>query len=89
MQKEIDAFECWCYRRMLNISFANRVSNTEVLERKNKELYFRKDMWKREMEYAGHVLRRSSGNSHLYIVEGKIFGKRFRLTSTLEVGTPD
>ena len=35
------------------------------------ELYFTKDMIKRKMKYAGHVLRDSSGLSHLQILEGR------------------
>jgi len=77
-QRKIDAFECWCYRRMLKISYLDRVSNKEVLKRMHTELHFRKDMWKRKMEFAGHVLRGSSGNSHLCILEGKVCGKRTR-----------
>src|SRR5437899_2357962 len=50
MQKKIDAFEFWCYRRMLKISYVDRVSNKELLKRMHTELHFRKDMWKRKME---------------------------------------
>ena len=39
MQKKIDAFECWCYRRMLKISYVDKVSNQEVLERILTELH--------------------------------------------------
>ena len=53
-------------------------STNEVLKRMYTELHFRKDMWKRKMEFAGHVLRGSSGNAHLRILEKKICGKRFR-----------
>ena len=78
MQKRIDAFEYWCYRRMLKISYVDRVSNKEVLNKMHTELHFKKDMWKRKMEFAGHVLRGSSGDSHLCILEGKVCGKRCR-----------
>ena len=33
-------------------------------------------MIKRKMEYAGHVLRGSSGLSHLQILEGRVEGKK-------------
>ena len=39
-------------------------------------LHFTKDMIKRKMEYAGHVLRGSSGLSHLQILEGKVEAKK-------------
>ena len=35
-------------------------------------------MRKRKLEYADHVLRGSSVESHLYLLEGKISGKRAR-----------
>ena len=34
------------------------------------------DMMRRKLRYAGHVLRGSSGLSHLQILEGPIEGKR-------------
>ena len=40
------------------------------------ELHFTRDMIKREMEYAGHVLRGSSGLSLLQILEGRVEGKK-------------
>ena len=78
LQKKIDAFEFWCYRRMLEVSYVDRVTNNEVIKRMHTELHFRKDMWRRKMEFVGHVLRGSSGNSHLSILDGKVCGKRLR-----------
>ena len=42
------------------------------------QLHIMKVMRKRKLKYAGHVLRWSSGESHLYLLEGKISGKRAR-----------
>jgi hypothetical protein len=78
MCKKVDAFEMWCYRRMLKISWMDKVTNTEVLNRMQTKLHFMKNMRKRKMEYAGHVLRGSSGLTHLYILEGKVEGSRIR-----------
>ena len=33
---------------------------------------------KRKLKYAGHVMRGSSGETHLYILEGKMSGKKPR-----------
>jgi exonuclease III len=76
MRKKVDAFEMWCYRRMLKISWKDKVTNKEVLHRMQTELHFVKDMVKRKMEYAGHVLRGSSGDAHLQIMEGRLEGMR-------------
>ena len=76
MHNKVNAFEMWCYRRIPKISWRDRVTNKVVLSRMKTELHFVKDMMRRKMEYAGHVLRGSSGLSHLQLLEGRIDGKR-------------
>src|SRR2546425_2177548 len=65
---------------ILGISWRDKVSNKKVMKRVQTELqtelHFTKDMIKRKMEYAGHVLRVLSGLSHLQILEGKLEGKK-------------
>lgn len=78
MFKKINAFEMWCYRRMLKISWKDRITNVEVLQRMHTSLHFMSNMKKRKLEYAGHVMRGSSGETHLYILEGKMYGKKPR-----------
>ena len=56
--------------RILKVSWKNKVTNKKVLRRILTELHFMKDIIKRKMKYAGHVLRDSSGLSHLQIPEG-------------------
>jgi uncharacterized protein YutD len=55
MRKKVDAFEMWCYRRMLKKSWTDKVTNKEVLRRMQTELHFLKDMVKIKMENEGHV----------------------------------
>ena len=76
--KKIDAFEQWCYRRILKISWKDKVKNDEVLDRIQTRMHFKKDMKKRKLEYAGHVLRGSSGRTHLVLLEDKVCGKKSR-----------
>lgn len=76
MCRRVNAFEMWCYRRMLKISYIDRVTNEEVLDRAQEDLHFLNDMKRRKLEYAGHVLRGSSGLAHLAILEGKVDGVR-------------
>src|SRR5207247_235456 len=70
MRMKVNAFETWCYRMILGISWRDKVSNKKVMKRVQTELqtelHFTKDMVKRKMEYTGHVLRGSSGLSHLH-----------------------
>ena len=77
--KRINAFEQWCYRRMLKISWKDKVPNAEVLRRvgeKEKQQQFFRKIVQQKLAYAGHVLRWSSGRNALVILEGKIRGKR-------------
>lgn len=62
----------------MKISWKDKVTNKEVLQRAQTSLHFMKSMKKRTLEYAGHILRGSSGKTHLYILEGKVCGKRLR-----------
>ena len=73
---KVNAFEMWCYRRILKIRCTDRVTNREILNRMQTKLHFLKNTIRRKMEYAGHALRGSSGLSHLQILEGRVEGKR-------------
>lgn len=75
-RRKVNAFETWCYRRMLKISWMDKITNEKVLKRMQTKLHFVEDMMKRKMRYAGHVLRGSSGLSHLQILEGWVEGIR-------------
>ena len=68
MRKRVNACECWCYKRILKKSWRDRVKNQVVLKRMHKKLHFMEDMIKRKLRYAGHVMRGSSGLSHLQIL---------------------
>jgi hypothetical protein len=76
MHAKVNAFEMWCYRRILKVRYTDWVINVKVLNRMHMELKFLSSMKKRKMEYAGHVLRGSSGLAHLQILEDRVKGKR-------------
>src|SRR3989441_7425833 len=80
MSMKVNAFERWCDRMILGISWRDKVSTKKIMKRVQTELqtelHFTNYMIKRKMEYAGHVLRGSSGLSHLQILEGKVEGKK-------------
>ena len=59
----------------LKISWRYKITNEEVLRRVYAQLHFVRDMRKRNLEYTGHVLRGSSGESYLYLLDCKISKK--------------
>ncbi|KAL1448646.1 hypothetical protein WDU94_000548, partial [Cyamophila willieti] len=79
LRNKITAFENWCYRRILRVSWTEKVTNKEILRRVGKNSFdLIKTIKKRKMAYAGHVMRGSSGDFMLRTLEGKIEGKRPR-----------
>ena len=76
MQKKLDAFETWLYRRMLRISWKDMVTNEEVYRRMNIKQSLLVDIVRRQMSFLGHVLRKEE-MEHL-VVTGFIDGKRAR-----------
>ena len=84
-KRRLESFEMWCYRRMLKISWVDRVSNEEVLER----AMVRKKLWKqiqiRRDKMIGHILRHDSLVK--IIIEGSIEGKNFRGRPRMEYMT--
>jgi len=77
LMKRINAFEQWCYRRMFQISWKDKVPNIELLKRVGeKEPQFFGKIVQQKLAYVGHVLRGSSGRNALVILEGKIRGTK-------------
>lgn len=75
--RKLEAFEMWCYRRILRISWVDRITNEEVLRRMDKEREVLNNIKKRKLEYLGHIMR----NEHRYsllqlILQGKVLGRR-------------
>ena len=63
---------------MLKISYKAGVTNNEVLHSAKEYLHFTADMKKRKLMFGGHLMRGSSGEAHLYILEGKVNGTKGR-----------
>ena len=62
LKKKIDAFEMWCYRRVLKISWTSLTTNKEVLERMGIEkCILLEEILHRKCTYLGHVARGSAG----------------------------
>lgn len=74
--QKIEAFEMWCYRRMLKISWVEKVTNEQVLRRLSEEMSLLKTLQKRRNTWIGHVMRHE-GLLEI-ILEGLVEGKNCR-----------
>ena len=73
---KLNAAEMWFYRRMLRISWTDRITNEEVLRRIGMQRTLVKEIRKRQMNFLGHILRKEK-IEHLCLT-GKIEGRRAR-----------
>ena len=78
VRNEINAFEFLIYRRILKISWKDRVSNKEVLERMGINMHLLNSIAKRKAAFFGHICRGSSGDDIETILEGRVEGIRSR-----------
>ena len=75
--RRIDAFELWCWRRLLRISWTARRSNKSVLKEINPEYSLEGLMLKLNLQYFGHLMQRMDSLEKTLIL-GKIDGRRRR-----------
>ena len=78
---KINAFEMWCYRRMLRISWTSHTTNIDVLQKIGvKETTMLNNLANRKLYYAGHILRNTSGHydTLMTTIEGRLEGRRGR-----------
>ena len=73
----IDAFDSYCWRRLLRVPLTARRSNQAVLKEINSEYLLEGLMLKLKLQYFGHLLRRANTFEKTLIL-GKIKGKRRR-----------
>ena len=75
--RRIDAFELWCWRRLLRVPGAARRSNQSILKEINPEYSLEGLMLKLKLQYFGHVMRRTNSLEKTLML-GKIEGGRRR-----------
>ena len=56
--RKTDAFELWCWRRLLRVPWTARRSNQSILKEINPEYLFEGLMLKLKLQYFGHLMRR-------------------------------
>ena len=76
MEKRIEAAEMWFFRRMLKISWTDRVSNDVVLHRAGTKREIMKIIRQRQLRFLGHVMR--SQQLENVCMTGRIEGRRGR-----------
>ena len=73
--QRIDAFELWCWRRLLRVPWTARRSNQSVLEEINPEDAL--EGLKLKLQYFGHLMQRANSLEKTLML-GKIKGRRGR-----------
>ena len=73
--RRIDAFELWCWRRLLRVPWPARRSNQSILKEINPEYSLEGLMLKLKLQYFGHLMRRTDSLEKTLML-GKIEGRR-------------
>ena len=58
-RRRIDAFELWCWRRLLRVPWTTRRSNQSILREINSECSLEGQMLKLKLQYFGHLMQRT------------------------------
>ena len=75
--QRIDAFELWCWRRLLRVPWSARRSNQSILKEINPECSWEGLMLKLKLQYFGHLMRRANSLEKTLML-GKTEGKMRR-----------
>ena len=73
----MDAFELWCWRRLLRVPWTARRSNQSILKEISPEYSLEGLMLKLKLQYFGHLIRRTDTLEKTLML-GKIEGMRRR-----------
>ena len=76
-RQRIDAFELWCWRRLLRVPWTARRSNQSILKEISPEYSLEGLMLKLKLQYCGHLMRRIDSMEKTLML-GKIEGRRRR-----------
>ena len=75
--RRIDAFELWCWRRLLRVSWTARRTNQSILKEISPEYSLEGLMLKLKLQYFGHLMQRTDSFENTLML-GKIEGGRRR-----------
>ena len=72
-KSRVEAFEMWCYRRMMKIKWIDRISNEEVLRREGGKRSLLRTLSRERDNLVCHIMRHDGLMKT--IVEGQVEGK--------------
>ena len=75
--QRIDAFELWCWRRLLRVPWTARISNQSKLTEISLEYSLEELMLKLKLQYFGHLIQRTDSLEKTLML-GKIEGRKRR-----------
>ena len=76
-RQRIDAFELWCWRRLLRVPWTARRSNQSILKEISPGISLEEMMLKLKLQYFGHLMRRVD-SWEMSLMLGGIGGRRRR-----------
>ena len=76
-RRRIDAFELWCWRRLLRVPWTSRKSKQSILKEISPEYSLEGLMLKLKLQYFGHLVREADSLEKTLML-GKIEGTRRR-----------
>ena len=75
--RRIDAFDLWCWRRLLRVPWTARRSNQSILKEISPGISLERMMLKLKLQYFGHLMRRV-GSLEKALMLGGIGGRKRR-----------
>ena len=75
--RRIDAFELWCWRRLLRVPLTSRTSNQSILKEISPGCSLEGLMLRLKLQYFGHLMQRADSFEKTLML-GKIEGRRRR-----------
>ena len=76
--RRIDAFELWCWRRLLRVPWTARRSDQSILKEINRGISLKGMMLKLKLQYFGHLMQRVDSLEKTLMLEGIGIGGRRR-----------
>ena len=74
-RRRVDAFELWCWRRLLRVPWTARRSNQSILKEISPGISLEGMMLKLKLQYIGHLMRRVDSLAKTLMLGG-IVGRR-------------